>query len=56
MNIASDAGINGNYGCPLYCASKGAVVAFTKALALDLAPAGTGQLYLPGRCGDADAG
>lgn len=38
MNIASDAGINGNYGCPLYCASKGAVVAFTKALALDLAP------------------
>ena len=38
VNIASDAGINGNYGCPLYCASKGAVVAFTKALALDLAP------------------
>ena len=36
VNIASDAGINGNYGCPLYCASKGAVVAFTKALALDL--------------------
>lgn len=35
VNIASDAGINGNYGCPLYCASKGAVVAFTKALALD---------------------
>lgn len=56
VNIASDAGINGNYGCPLYCASKGAVVAFTKALALDLAPAGTGQLYLPRRCGDADAG
>ena len=56
VNIASDAGINGNYGCPLYCASKGAVVAFTKALALDLAPRGTGQLYLPGRCGDADAG
>lgn len=38
VNIASDAGINGNYGCPLYCASKGAVVAFTRALALDLAP------------------
>lgn len=38
VNIASDAGISGNYGCPLYCASKGAVVAFTKALALDLAP------------------
>lgn len=38
VNIASDAGISGNYGCPLYCASKGAVVALTKALALDLAP------------------
>lgn len=39
VNIASDAGLSGNYGCPLYCASKGAVVALTKALALDLAPA-----------------
>ncbi len=39
VNVASDAGINGNYGCPLYCASKGAVVALTRALALDLAPA-----------------
>lgn len=38
LNVASDAGINGNYGCPLYCASKGAVVALTRALALDLAP------------------
>lgn len=38
VNIASDAAISGNYGCPLYCASKGAVVALTKALALDLAP------------------
>ena len=38
INIASDAGIGGNYGCPLYCASKGAVVALTRALALDLAP------------------
>lgn len=39
VNIASDAGLGGNYGCPLYCASKGAVVALTRALALDLAPA-----------------
>ena len=39
VNVASDAGIAGNYGCPVYCASKGAVVALTKALALDLAPA-----------------
>jgi len=38
INIASDAGIGGNFGCPLYCASKGAVVALTRALALDLAP------------------
>lgn len=38
VNIASDAGVKGNYGCPLYCASKGAVVALTRALALDLAP------------------
>lgn len=37
-NIASDAGISGNYGCPIYCASKGAIVALTKALALDFAP------------------
>lgn len=38
VTVASDAGISGNYGCPLYCASKGAVVALTRALALDLAP------------------
>ena len=38
VTIASDAGISGNYGCPLYCASKGALVSLTKALALDLAP------------------
>jgi len=38
INIASDAGLGGNYGCPVYCASKGAVVSLSKALALDLAP------------------
>ncbi len=38
INIASDAGIGGNYGCPVYCASKGAVASLTKALALDFAP------------------
>lgn len=37
INIASDAGISGNYGCPVYCASKGAIVSLTKALALDMA-------------------
>ena len=37
VNIASDAGIKGNYFCALYAASKGAIVAFTKSLALELA-------------------
>lgn len=35
VNVASDAGINGNFGCALYCASKSAVVGLTKALALE---------------------
>lgn len=38
VNVASDAGIRGNYGCALYSATKGAVVALTRSLALDLAP------------------
>lgn len=38
VNVASDAGIGGNYGCALYSAAKGGVVAFTRSLALDLAP------------------
>lgn len=37
VNVASDAGVHGNYYCTAYCASKGAVVMFTKALALELA-------------------
>lgn len=37
VNISSDAGFHGNYFCALYAASKGAVIAFTKSLALDLA-------------------
>ena len=37
INVASDAGIKGNYFCALYAASKGAIVAFTKSLALELA-------------------
>ena len=35
INVASDAGLRGNYFCSLYCAAKGAVVAFTRALALE---------------------
>ena len=37
VNVASDAGLHGNYLCSLYCASKGAVVLYTRALALETA-------------------
>lgn len=37
VNVASDAGVHGNYFCAAYSASKGAVVALTKSLALELA-------------------
>lgn len=40
VNLASDAGINGNLFCTAYCASKGAIITFTKALALELASDG----------------
>lgn len=40
VNVASDAGLKGNYFCATYSASKGAVVAFTKSLALELASFG----------------
>ena len=37
VNVASDAGLKGNYFCAAYSASKGAVIAFTRSLALELA-------------------
>ena len=37
INVASDAGLRGNYFCAAYSASKGAIVAFTRSLALELA-------------------
>lgn len=40
VNVTSDAGLHGNYFCTAYCASKGAVVLFTRALALELAACG----------------
>ncbi len=40
VNISSDAGIQGNAGAAVYCASKGGVSVLTKALALELAPSG----------------
>lgn len=40
VNIASDAGVVGNAGAAIYCASKGGVTTMTKALARELAPKG----------------
>jgi NAD(P)-dependent dehydrogenase (short-subunit alcohol dehydrogenase family) len=40
VNIASDAGLVGNAGASIYCASKGGVVLLTKSLAVELAPRG----------------
>ena len=40
VNLSSDAGIQGNTGASMYCASKGGVSLLTKALALELAPKG----------------
>lgn len=38
VTVSSDAGLQGNIACSLYGATKGAVVAFTKSLALEAAP------------------
>lgn len=38
--VSSDAGLQGNVGCSVYSATKGAVVSFCKSLALELAPHG----------------
>lgn len=40
VNISSDAGITGNKGAAVYCASKGGVSLLTKAMALELAESG----------------
>lgn len=40
VNLSSDAGIQGNAGAAVYCASKGGASILTKALALELAPQG----------------
>jgi NAD(P)-dependent dehydrogenase (short-subunit alcohol dehydrogenase family) len=40
INMSSDAGLQGNAGAAVYCASKGGVSILTKALALELAPSG----------------
>ncbi len=48
VNVASDAGVNGNYFCSAYCASKGALTILTKALALELAPSVRVNCVCPG--------
>ena len=45
--VSSDAGLQGNVGCSVYSATKGAVVSFCKSLALELALTASGQLRLP---------
>ena len=40
VNMSSDAGLQGNAGAAVYCASKGGVSNLTRALALELAPVG----------------
>ncbi len=40
VNLSSDAGVQGNAGAAVYCASKGGVSNLTRALALELAPLG----------------
>ena len=40
INVSSDAGIQGNAGAAVYCASKGGVSVLSKALAIELAPSG----------------
>ena len=40
VNISSDAGVVGNAGAAIYCASKGGVTVMTRALARELAPKG----------------
>ena len=37
VTVSSDAGIQGNVACSVYGASKGAIVSFTKSLALEMA-------------------
>jgi NAD(P)-dependent dehydrogenase (short-subunit alcohol dehydrogenase family) len=40
VNLSSDAGVIGNAGCAIYCASKAGVTLMSKSLALELAPFG----------------
>ncbi|MBR02500.1 MAG: bacilysin biosynthesis oxidoreductase BacC [Acidiferrobacteraceae bacterium] len=48
VNVASDAGLQGETGLTAYCASKGGVVNLTRALAMELAPAVRVNCVCPG--------
>jgi NAD(P)-dependent dehydrogenase (short-subunit alcohol dehydrogenase family) len=48
VNIGSDAGVLGYACCVAYCASKGAVIGLTKALAVELAPEVRALCVCPG--------
>src|SRR5262249_10329792 len=48
VNIGSDAGVLGYAGCVIYCASKGAIIGLTKALAIELAPEVCALCVCPG--------
>jgi NAD(P)-dependent dehydrogenase (short-subunit alcohol dehydrogenase family) len=48
VNVASDAGLIGEKGLSVYCASKGGVVNLTRAMALELAPTVRVNCVCPG--------
>ena len=48
VNVASDAGLIGENGLAVYCASKGGVVNMTRAIALELAPGVRVNCVCPG--------
>lgn len=48
VNVASDAGLIGENGLAVYCASKGGVVNMTRAIALELAPVVRVNCICPG--------
>ena len=48
VNLASDAGLIGENGLTVYCASKGGVVNLTRAMALELAPSIRVNCVCPG--------
>jgi NAD(P)-dependent dehydrogenase (short-subunit alcohol dehydrogenase family) len=48
INIASEAGILGYPGCSVYCASKGALIGLTRALAVELGPEVRALCICPG--------